>query len=78
MPSAMLLVAHRDASSARVDVQGSYVPVRGGTRPSLSDEAIRFQYEAAASTGLMSPDGWTLDIFYMHRPDAYEIQLDRM
>jgi hypothetical protein len=51
-------------------------PFEAGTRPSLSDEAIRFQYEAGASTGLVSPGGWTLDIFYMHRPDANEIQLN--
>jgi len=49
---------------------------REATRPSLSDDAIRFQYERGAPNGLVSPDGYTLDTFYMHRPGAYEIQLD--
>src|SRR5271155_1943993 len=49
---------------------------REATRDSLSDEAIRFQYEHGAPAGLVSPDGYMLDTFYMHRPDAYEVQLD--
>ena len=49
---------------------------REATRPSLSDEAIRFQYLHGAPAGLVSPDGYTLDMFYMHRPEAEEIQLD--
>ena len=49
---------------------------REATRASLSDEAIRFQHEHGAPAGLVSPDGYMLDILYMHRPDAYEIQLD--
>ena len=49
---------------------------REATRASLSDEAIRFQHEHGAPAGLVSPDGYMLDTFYMHRPDAYEIQLD--
>lgn len=49
---------------------------REATRASLSDEAIRFQYEHGAPAGLVSPDGAMLDTFYMHRPDAYEVQLD--
>ena len=49
---------------------------REATRPSLSDDAIRFQYEHGAPNGLVSPDGYTLDTSYMHRPGAYEIQLD--
>src|SRR5271170_99386 len=49
---------------------------REATRDSLSDKAIRFQYEHGAPAGLVSPDGYMLDTFYMHRPDAYEVQLD--
>jgi pimeloyl-ACP methyl ester carboxylesterase len=49
---------------------------REATRVSLSDEAIRFQHEHGAPAGLVSPDGYMLDTFYMHRPDAEEIQLD--
>jgi pimeloyl-ACP methyl ester carboxylesterase len=49
---------------------------REATRPSLSDDAIRFQYLHGAPAGLVSPDGYTLDMFYMHRPEAEEIQLD--
>ncbi|WP_157134770.1 alpha/beta fold hydrolase [Sphingomonas sp. PAMC 26605] len=49
---------------------------REATRDSLSDDAIRFQYEHGAQAGLVAPDGYTLDTFYMHRPEAQEIQLD--
>lgn len=49
---------------------------REATRASLSDEAIRFQHEHGAASGLVSPDAYMLDTFYMHRPDASEIQLD--
>jgi pimeloyl-ACP methyl ester carboxylesterase len=49
---------------------------REATRGSLSDAAIQFQYQHGAPAGLVSPDGYTLDTFYMHRPDAYEVQLD--
>jgi pimeloyl-ACP methyl ester carboxylesterase len=49
---------------------------REATRASLSDEAIRFQHEHGAPAGLVSPDAYMLDTFYMHRPDAQEIQLD--
>lgn len=49
---------------------------REATRASLSDDAIRFQYEHGALSGLVSPDGYMLDTFYMHRPGAYDIQLD--
>ncbi|WP_243049583.1 alpha/beta hydrolase [Dyella sp. RRB7] len=45
-------------------------------RASLTDEAIRFQYQHGAPAGLVSPDGYTLDTFYMHRPGAQDIQLD--
>lgn len=49
---------------------------REACRASLTDQAIRFQYQHGAPAGLVSPDGYTLDTFYMHRPDAQEIQLD--
>jgi pimeloyl-ACP methyl ester carboxylesterase len=45
-------------------------------RASLTDEAIRFQYQHGAPADRVSPDGYTLDSFYMHRPEAQEIQLD--
>ncbi|MGI4747840.1 MAG: alpha/beta fold hydrolase [Janthinobacterium lividum] len=49
---------------------------REACRAALTDDAIRFQYRHGAPAGLLSPDGYTLDIGYMHRPDRYEIQLD--
>lgn len=45
-------------------------------RAALSDEFIRSQYEDGAPAGRVSPDGYSLDQFFMHRPDAAEIQLD--
>lgn len=45
-------------------------------RAALTDEAIRFQYQSGAPKGLVSPDGYSLDIAYMNRPEATEIQLD--
>jgi pimeloyl-ACP methyl ester carboxylesterase len=49
---------------------------RDACRASLSDAAIRAQYEDGAPQGLVSPDGYTLDQHYMHRAEAREIQLD--
>lgn len=49
---------------------------RDACRASLTDAAIRFQYEHGAPSALVSPDGYTLDAAYMHRPEAQEIQLD--
>jgi pimeloyl-ACP methyl ester carboxylesterase len=49
---------------------------REACRASLSDDAICFQYRHGAPAHLVSPDGYTLDIDYMHRPEAKEIQLD--
>jgi pimeloyl-ACP methyl ester carboxylesterase len=49
---------------------------REACRASLSDDAIRFQYEHGAPANRVSPDGYTLDTFYMHRAGAQEIQLD--
>jgi pimeloyl-ACP methyl ester carboxylesterase len=45
-------------------------------RESLSDDAICFQYVHGAPPELVSPDGYTLDQFYMSRPEARDVQLD--
>lgn len=50
---------------------------RDACRDSLSPQTIRdWQYGTGADPGRLSPDGYTLDIAYMARPDAEEIQLD--
>lgn len=49
---------------------------REACRASLTDEAIRLQYEHGAPAALISPDGYSLDMFYMRRPEAQDIQLD--
>jgi pimeloyl-ACP methyl ester carboxylesterase len=49
---------------------------REACRGSLSDAAIHVQYEHGAPAGLVSPDGMILDMHYMRRPEAQEIQLD--
>lgn len=50
---------------------------REACRPSLSPETIRdWQYGTGADPALISPDGYELDIAYMARPGAEEIQLD--
>ncbi|WP_246725109.1 alpha/beta fold hydrolase [Beijerinckia sp. L45] len=50
---------------------------REACRESLSADTIRnFQYFHGADRSHVSPDGYTLDIAYMARPDAEEIQLD--
>ncbi len=49
---------------------------RDRCRASLTDEAIRFQYHQGSPAALVSPDGYTLDIGFMHRPGAIDIQLD--
>jgi len=50
---------------------------REACRASLTAESIRLdQYLYGADTSLVSPDGYTLDIAYMARPGAQEIQLD--
>lgn len=49
---------------------------REACRASLSDDAIRFQYQHGAPAERLSPDGYTLDLHYMRRPEAEEIQLD--
>jgi pimeloyl-ACP methyl ester carboxylesterase len=50
---------------------------REACRPSLSADTIRnWQYGTGADPSLLSPDGYELDIAYMARPGAQEIQLD--
>ena len=50
---------------------------REACRVSLSPEAIRDgQYLHGTDRALVSPDGYTLDLAYMGRPGAQEIQLD--
>ncbi len=49
---------------------------REATRASLTDDAIRFQHEHGAPAGLVAPDSYLLDSYYMHRPETQEIQLD--
>ncbi|MBB5760760.1 alpha/beta hydrolase [Methylorubrum rhodesianum] len=49
---------------------------REACRGSLSDAAIHVQYEHGAPAGLVSPDGMILDMHYMRRAEAQEIQLD--
>ncbi|MDB5818800.1 MAG: Short-chain dehydrogenase/reductase [Rhizobacter sp.] len=50
---------------------------REACRASLSPEAIRDgQYLHGTDQALVSPDGYTLDLAYLARPEADEVQLD--
>ena len=50
---------------------------REACRASLAPEAIRDgQYRRGADASRLSPDGYTLDIAYLARPGADEVQLD--
>lgn len=50
---------------------------REACRASLSPDTIRnWQYGTGADPDLLGPDGYELDIAYMARPDAEEVQLD--
>lgn len=50
---------------------------REACRASLTPETIRnWQYGTGSDPSLLSPDGYELDIAYMARPEAQEIQLD--
>lgn len=50
---------------------------REACRSSLSPDTIReFQYLHGTDASLVSPDGYSLDMAYMARPEAEEIQLD--
>ena len=50
---------------------------RDALRNFLSPETTLFQYtHGVADTSLVSPDGRSLDDFYLSRPGAHEVQLD--
>jgi pimeloyl-ACP methyl ester carboxylesterase len=50
---------------------------REACRASLTPETIRnWQYGTGTDPDLLGPDGYELDIAYMARPDAEEVQLD--
>jgi pimeloyl-ACP methyl ester carboxylesterase len=50
---------------------------RNALRAFLSPETTRWQYtHGVADTSVVSPDGYSLDNFYLSRPDADEVQLD--
>lgn len=50
---------------------------REACRPSLAPDTIRnWQYGTGADRSLLPPDGYELDIAYLARPGADEIQLD--
>lgn len=50
---------------------------REACRPSLAPDTIKnWQYGTGTDTSWLSPDGYELDIAYMARPGAEEIQLD--
>ncbi|WP_439623010.1 alpha/beta fold hydrolase [Shinella sp.] len=52
---------------------------REALRGMLAEDAIRWQYEHGVSNPVqISPDGIALDLFYLQRPEADEIQLDLM
>lgn len=52
---------------------------REALRGMLAEDAIRWQYEHGVSDpAQISPDGIALDLFYLERPEADEIQLDLM
>ncbi|MBZ9986423.1 alpha/beta hydrolase [Mesorhizobium sp. BH1-1-5] len=49
---------------------------REALRPAFKPEAVAWQYTHGAPAELVSPDGHSLDSFYLSRPGAEEIQLD--
>jgi pimeloyl-ACP methyl ester carboxylesterase len=50
---------------------------RDALRPFLSPETTLWQYtQGVRDVSLVSPDGYSLDNFYLSRPDAAEVQLD--
>ena len=50
---------------------------RDALRAFLAPETTRWQYShGVADTSAISPDGWSLDNFYLARPGADDIQLD--
>jgi pimeloyl-ACP methyl ester carboxylesterase len=49
---------------------------RESLRASFTPESTRYQYlQGAGDSSLVSPDGSTLDDFYLARPNAHEVQL---
>lgn len=50
---------------------------RNALKPFLEPESIAWQYtHGAPDTAKVSPDGYSLDSFYMTRPGAVDVQLD--
>src|SRR6201999_2981970 len=50
---------------------------RDALRAFLAPETTRWQYtHGVTDATAVSPDGWTLDNFYLARPGAHEVQLD--
>lgn len=50
---------------------------RDALRPFLSPETTMWQYtQGVSDVSLISPDGYSLDNFYLSRPGAAEVQLD--
>lgn len=45
-------------------------------KSAFSPSTIKFQYTEGTLDGQISPDGYTLDVFYMNRPGNEEKQLD--
>jgi pimeloyl-ACP methyl ester carboxylesterase len=66
-------------SPIRAYWQDPSVANREALRAMLTPETTRWQYtHGVADEAFVSPDGQSLDNFYMTRPDAAEIQLDLM
>ena len=49
---------------------------REALRSILTPEAVAWQYTHGAPANAVSPDGHSLDSFYLSRPGAHEVQLD--
>ncbi|GGR89862.1 hydrolase [Streptomyces nojiriensis] len=65
--------AAREFAGLRREVPGNEERVRG----LFTLEGTRFQYETGvADTGLLSPDGWTLDVHHLGRPGRADAQAD--
>ncbi|MFD3682383.1 alpha/beta fold hydrolase [Streptomyces sp. NPDC058613] len=65
--------AARAFTGLRREVPGDEERVRG----LFTAEGTRFQYETGvADTGLLSPDGWTLDVHYLGLPGRADAQAD--
>ncbi|MFG2751954.1 alpha/beta fold hydrolase [Streptomyces xanthophaeus] len=65
--------AAREFAGLRREVPGHEDRIRG----LFTAEGTRFQYETGvADTGLVSPDGWTLDLHYLGLPGRTDAQAD--